>query len=279
MYDRRVQKKEIAFGRRCENIVKFVKKSKDNKKSMDPHPSTVIVNKAQREKSREAVRHVLSWLSKTFPKAFDIEGAIRPLKIGILQDILAYAEQNGGLPFSKGKLRKALVVFTRRMEYLTCVKMRDTRIDLYGNEIEPVSEEGAKLAIQRIKKTIEKTIHSRRKTTGPRADRPPYRGPQKRRFSQQSSGHHNPYHEPRDREYYHHHDSDAQPSAATIKVKRRYIPKTYESNPYSTPPREKNYNVEKNYNSESYNTEASTVDRLKEKLGLKRRRERFDSEN
>lgn len=266
--------------------MKFVKRNKDTKKGTELHPNTVMINNAQREKSRESVRHALAWLSKTFPKAFDVEGAIRPLKVGILQDILAYANEHGGLPCSMSKLRKALVVFTRRMEYLTCVKMRDTRIDLEGKEVDPVSEEASKLAIQRIKKTIEKTIRSRRKPTSSSAS--PSRperfnnnhrgtGAPKRRFPSHGNHHHSQYDNHSHREHHssYHQESDMQPSLATIKVKRRYVPKTYESNPYSQAP-EKNYNVEKNYNSESYNTEASTVDRLKAKLGLKPRRERQD---
>ena len=220
--------------------MKFTKKPKDIKKGKELHPTTVIVNNLQREKSRAAVRNVLTWLSTTFPKAFNVEGAIRPLKIGILADILAYAEQNGGLPFSKTKLIKALVVFTRRMEYLTCVKMRDTRIDLNGEEVEPVSEEAAKLAVLRIKKTIEKTTRPQRKAPAPRSnngERSFRSAPtgQKRRFpssshshSHSSHSHHgnyNPYHDNSSRDPqqggYHHHDTDEQPSTATIKVKRR----------------------------------------------------------
>lgn len=279
---------------RC--IMKLTKKHKDIKKGKELHPTTVMVNNVQREQSRAAVRSVLTWLSTTFPKAFNVEGAIRPLKVGILEDILAYAEQHGGLPFSKTKLIKALVVFTRRMEYLTCVKMRDTRIDLNGEEVEPVSEEAAKLAVLRIKKTIEKTMRPPRKATAPRHNngernfRSSSSG-QKRRFSSSHShshhGNYNPYHEhSRDRDLqsgYHH--SEEQPSA-TIKVKRRYAPRQYDNNnhnPYQTG-NEKSHShyhqqPEKNYNSESYNTPLSTVDRLKEKLGIKRRKESFNYED
>lgn len=271
--------------------MKFVKKPKDIKKGKELHPTTLMVNNVQREKSREAVRHVLTWLSTTFPKAFNVEGAIRPLKVGILQDILAYAEQNGGLPFSKAKLRKALVVFTRRMEYLTCVKMRDTRIGLDGEEVEAVSEEGAKLAVQRIKKTIEKTIRSHRKPAPSRTSERPHRGPAgagtgtgpKRRFSSPHHGNYNPYHEqaPRDpQQPGYRHDSDEQPSAATIKVKRRYAPRQQQdANPYHSGNTEHtSQQPEKNYNSESYNTPLSTVDRLKAKLGIARRKESFNYE-
>ncbi len=276
---------------RC--IMKFTKKHKDIKKGKELHPTTVMVNNVQREKSRAAVRNVLTWLSTTFPKAFNVEGAIRPLKVGILEDILAYAEQHGGLPFSKTKLVKALVVFTRRMEYLTCVKMRDTRIDLNGEEVEPVSEEAAKLAVQRIKKTIEKTMRPHRKPSATRAtngsgDRPYRPSSQKRRFSSPHHGNYNPYHEHSSRDpqqggYHHHQDHDEQPSA-TIKVKRRYTPRQYDNNnqnPYSGHDRSHSHHQqpEKNYNSESYNTPLSTVDRLKEKLGIKRRKESFNYED
>lgn len=265
-------------------IVKSVKKNKDIKKTL--HPNTAMINKTQRDKSREAIRHVLTWLSTTFPKAFDIDGTIRPLKVGILSDILAYANEQGGLPFSMAKLRQALVVFTRRMEYLTCVKMRDIRIDLNGNEVDPVSEDAAKLAVERIKKIIEKNIRSKHKptTTGARPARfSPRTAPPKRRFPHAGGQPaHNNHHQqgshyentPREHGNGYHNDYDAGQSA-TIKIKKRYIPRTYDTNPYSPNPAPV---PEKNYNSESYNTEASTVDRLKAKLGLKPRRERFDYE-
>lgn len=275
-------------------FMKFTKKHKDHKKGKELHPTTVMVNNVQREKSREAVRHVLTWLSTTFPKAFNVEGAIRPLKVGIFEDILAHAEQHEGLPCSKSKLRKALVVFTRRMEYLTCVKMRDKRIDLNGEEIEEVSEDGAQLAVQRIKKTIEKTMRPHRKPTGVRNnnERTYHRNSgtnsnQKRRYPSHHSNY-NPYHEhsmrdPQQGGNYHHDLDEQQPAAATIKVKKRYIPRNHDNNPYHSAGNERSYShhqqPEKNYNSESYNTPLSTVDRLKAKLGIKRPKESFNYED
>lgn len=265
-------------------IVAFIKKSRD--KRADLHPKTTLINNAQREKSRESVRQVLLWLSQTFPKAFNVEGAIRPLKIGIFEDILAYAEKNGGLSFPKTKLRKALVVFTRRMEYLTCVKMRDTRVDLEGNEVEAVSEEGAKLASTRIRKTIEKNMKAKRKPRVHRGAPAP-----KRRFHSPTgtgyNNHHNPYHENSPREHGHYnYDSDAPSAPATIKVKKRYTPRSHDAHSYNnvTPITDKPYiqteRFERNYNSENYNknAEISTVDRLKAKLGLKPRT-RSENEN
>lgn len=271
------------------DIVNLKTKKKDTKK--EQHPQTVMVNNAQREKSRKAVREALSWLSTTFPKTFNVEGAIRPLKVGIDKDILAFAEANGGLPFSKSVFHKVLVVFTRRMEYLTCVKMRDTRVDLNGEEVEPVSEEAAKLAILQIKKIVEKGSRIRRKAParGPKAAFPPRTAPKRPYSSPYGS---NPHHHasrgngnegsyrdrdvaPREHIYGGYHQETQSP--ATIKVKRRYVQKEYEANPYSqhTQAPERSVATERNYNSESYNTEASTVDRLKAKLGIKTRHDRF----
>lgn len=273
--------------------MKSEKKTKDTKKGMELHPNTVIINNAQREKSREAVRQVLAWLSKTFPKAFNIDGTIRPLKVGIIHDIIDYANKNGGLPCSMSKLRKALVVFTRRMEYLTCVKMRDTRIDLNGEETDVVSEEASQLAIQQIKKTIDKAVRARKPKAAPSPRperfhqnrnsapkrRPPHSSSQGNSghydYSNRDQGHHSPYHQ----------DMDTQSAAPSTKVKvirKRHIQSTpYESNPYAstTPAVEKNFNViEQNYDYRNYNTttEVSTVERLKAKLGLKTRRHDYE---
>jgi len=230
--------------------------------TMELDPRTNVNNKTQNAESRKSRQRALTWLAQTFPEAFNVEGTIRPLKIGIFDDILAHAEKNGGLPFSKAKLREALVVFTRRMDYLACVKMRDVRVDLAGNDAVQVTEEAAKQAAQKIKKSIEKNIRARRKAAAAaRAERSERLGARgrnsghyRRRFTDSPQHSHPQYNSP-----YSHDEESYSPSAATIRVKRRYAPV-------------------KNYNSENYNT-SETVDRLKAKLGIKTRRERFEYED
>ncbi len=128
------------------------------------HPITEALNIKQKNLSKKSILEALRWLAKSFPEAFDSSTRVRPLKIGIMQDILAYAEQARLDGVSKSKLREAVVCFTRRTEYLASLKVREPRIDLFGNLGEIVSEEDALRAAQKIKQRIEKTIRISKKT-------------------------------------------------------------------------------------------------------------------
>lgn len=127
------------------------------------HPRTEIINSKQKRQGREARIKALNWLAKKFPKAFDNTQNIYPLKIGIMDDILAYAEDAQKEGISKSKLRQAVVVFTRRIDYLACLKAQEYRIDLNGCSCEQVSEEEASTAAQKIKKRVEKSIKNQKK--------------------------------------------------------------------------------------------------------------------
>lgn len=132
-------------------------------RSQELHPRTAVINKSQKNKCRIARLHALAWLAAQFPKAFDNTVAIFPLKTGIMEDILQYADKALEAGISKGKLREAVVVFTRRVDYLACLKAREMRIDLDGNPVEEVTELDAERASQKIKKRIEKTVKNARK--------------------------------------------------------------------------------------------------------------------
>lgn len=129
------------------------------------HPITELLNKKQRNLSKKSKIEALTWLAKNFPEAFDSKTRVRPLKLGIMQDILSYADKARLDGVSKSKLREAVVRFTRRTEYLTCLKAREPRIDLFGNQGEVVSQEDALKATQKIKLRIEKSIRSSKKTS------------------------------------------------------------------------------------------------------------------
>lgn len=128
------------------------------------HPRTVIINKKQKIQAKKTRNEALIWLAKTFPCAFDNTTSIQPLKLGIMADILAYEEQAKAAGISKSKLREAVVIFARRLDYLTCLKAREMRIDLAGNPVGPVTEEEANRAAEKIKKRIEKSVQNSRKT-------------------------------------------------------------------------------------------------------------------
>lgn len=128
------------------------------------HPRTVIINKKQKHQAKKTRNEALLWLAKMFPCAFDNSVSIQPLKLGIMADILAYEEQAAASGISKSKLREAVVIFARRLDYLTCLKAREMRIDLAGNPVGPVTEEEANRAAEKIKKRIEKSAKNMRKT-------------------------------------------------------------------------------------------------------------------
>lgn len=120
------------------------------------HPLTEKINKNQKTISKQSRSLALRWLAQTFPQAFDDTLSIHPLKLGIMHDILAHSEAASKAGISKTKLREAVILFTRRIDYLTCLKAREIRIDLSGNSTVQVSEEEAEQAAAKIKKQIEK---------------------------------------------------------------------------------------------------------------------------
>lgn len=129
------------------------------------HPKTEKINRAQIANANLARVQALGWLAQTFPEAFNTECRVRPLKKGILQDIFDYIEQNDTPPFSKSKIREAVVMFTRRMEYLVCVKSRNTRVNLLGEPAGDITDAEAEFAAEQIRQHVENAIE--------KADKPP----------------------------------------------------------------------------------------------------------
>ena len=127
------------------------------------HPRTVVINKTQKNKSKKARTDALRWLATNFPTAFDNSVRIRPLKTGIMDDILLHADKALEAGISKSKLREAVVLFTRRLDYLACLKLREMRVDLQGNDFAEVSAEEAEHAAAKIKKRVEKSVRNARK--------------------------------------------------------------------------------------------------------------------
>ena len=127
------------------------------------HPRTAVLNKSQKNQSKKLRLQALRWLAVQFPLAFDNSLCIRPLKNGIMDEILNYADKAVEDGISKGKLREAVVVFTRRLDYLACLKAREKRIDLQGIEVAEVSLEEAEAAAAKIRKRVEKSARNARK--------------------------------------------------------------------------------------------------------------------
>lgn len=131
-------------------------------KNQPLHPRTAVINEKQKHQAKQARHGALHWLATHFPEAFDASISIRPLKIGIIDDILLHAEAAQAAGISKSKLREALVVFTRRVDYLTCLKLREMRVDLHGKPTTQVTAEEAEAAALKIKRRIEKSAKNAR---------------------------------------------------------------------------------------------------------------------
>lgn len=127
------------------------------------HPVTAVLNNKQKNLAKQARHTALHWLEQTFPQVFDTTHKIRPLKIGIIQDILAHAAQAQAAGISRSKLREAVVIFTRRIDYLSCLKAREFRVDLTGAMVTQVTDEEAAHAALKIKKRVEKTAKNARR--------------------------------------------------------------------------------------------------------------------
>lgn len=127
------------------------------------HPRTLAMNQKQKNQSKQNRLQALRWLQTEFPAAFDNRTQIRPLNIGIMHDILNHADRAALVGISKSKLREAVVLYTRRLDYLACLKARELRIDLWGNAGVPVNEEEAESAALKIKKRVEKAIKNAKK--------------------------------------------------------------------------------------------------------------------
>ena len=105
---------------------------------------------------------VIEWLAEHFPAAFLKQiTQVKPLKIGIFDDIIDFYERLESPPFSKKALREALNYYSASPAYLRCQRANVARVDLFGNEVDVVTDEQAKYAYLRYKQR-----YAEKKSTG-----------------------------------------------------------------------------------------------------------------
>jgi ProP effector len=96
---------------------------------------------------------IIDWLIEHFPAAFFKKARhVKPLKIGIFDDILDFYHRLDARPFSKKSLRTALTYYCTSPAYLNAQKQNKARLDLFGNEMDIVTDEQAKYAQQRYER-------------------------------------------------------------------------------------------------------------------------------
>lgn len=93
----------------------------------------------------------MTWLVEQFPLAFFQKShLVKPLKLGIIEDIVDVYERLDAPPFSKKRLREAINYYTSSRAYLTAQQANAVRVDLYGQQYGTVSAEQAIYAQQRF---------------------------------------------------------------------------------------------------------------------------------
>jgi ProP effector len=127
--------------------------------------ATTVLNTKEKHLSKMKRQEALDWLANKFPHAFNNQTRIRPFKVGIMKDIMDYAEEALEAGISKSKLREAVVLFTRRIDYLTCLKSKEQRINLFGESEDFVTDEEAVRAANKIKMRVEKATKHAHQTS------------------------------------------------------------------------------------------------------------------
>lgn len=94
---------------------------------------------------------IINWLVESFPAAFFKKAnEVKPLQIGIFEEILDFYDRLDTPPFSKKALREALHFYSQSPAYLSAQKEGAVRVDIYGNEMDVVSKEQAHYAHKRF---------------------------------------------------------------------------------------------------------------------------------
>jgi len=116
------------------------------------------------ETKRTSSKEIIAYLAEKFPACFTIEGAAKPLKIGIFQDL---AESlNDDETVSKTRLRQALRHYTSSWRYLKSIKAGTFRVDLAGENAEEIDKEQADYAAKTLKESQEKFTNKKQQDNG-----------------------------------------------------------------------------------------------------------------
>lgn len=106
------------------------------------------------EIKRISTKDIITYLAEKFPACFSVKGAVKPLKIGIFQDLAEKLDDDETV--SKTRLRQALRHYTSSWRYLKAIKVGVFRVDIDGKDVAEIDEEQANYASKTLKESQEK---------------------------------------------------------------------------------------------------------------------------
>ena len=116
------------------------------------------------ETKRTSSKEIIAYLAEKFPACFSIEGAAKPLKVGIFQDLAEKLSEDETV--SKTRLRQALRHYTSSWRYLKSVKAGSFRVDLDGNNAEEIDQSQAEYAAKTLKESQDKFANKKQQDKG-----------------------------------------------------------------------------------------------------------------
>lgn len=134
-------------------------------------------------------KETLGFLQHKYPMCFFAEGPVKPLKIGIFQDLVADLESLEII--SKRLLRTSLRHYTSSWRYLGAVKVGQPRVDLQGQDGIPVEQQHADHAAEQLKESKERAAAIREKNKEANKSKHPaakHKGYVKNKDSNESAG-------------------------------------------------------------------------------------------
>lgn len=106
------------------------------------------------EIKRISTKDIITYLTEKFPECFSIKGPVKPLKVGIFQDLAEKLSDDETV--SKTRLRQALRHYTSSWRYLKAIKTGAFRVDIDGKDVAEIDEEQANYASKTLKESQEK---------------------------------------------------------------------------------------------------------------------------
>jgi ProP effector len=128
------------------------------------------------ETKRISTKDIISYLTEKFPECFSIKGQVKPLKVGIFQDLSEKLADDETV--SKTRLRQALRHYTSSWRYLKAIKVGTFRVDIDGKDVAKIDEDQANFASKTLKESQEKfgNNSSNTKKSAESGSKKPYKG-------------------------------------------------------------------------------------------------------